>query len=121
LINLDAGAPSGPPVEWRIAGGNATPLGVTTQIALVARGWKADLGAASPNSDYWPFLARGVPAVFIIPGNRWEGLTDAEQKALRVRWDRYHQAGDEWHADFPFSGMARYAEAALAVARLLAN
>lgn len=121
LINLDAGAPSGRPVEWRIAGGNATPLGEITRKALSARGWKADLGNASPNSDYWPFLARGVPAVFIIPGNRWEGLTDAEQKALRVRWDHYHKASDEWAFDFPFSGMARYAEAALAVARTLAN
>ena len=121
LINLDAGAPPAPPTDWRIAGGAATALGATTKTALAARQWHATLGAASPNSDYWPFLARGVNAVFIIPGNHWEHTTDEQQKALRARWDHYHQAGDEWSADFPFSGLQRYAEAALTVGREVAN
>jgi len=115
LINLDAGAPPAPPLDWRIAGGSASPLGEKAQKALAARSWEAQLGQATPNSDYWPFLARGVNAVFIIPGNRWEGVTEEQQRALRARWDRYHQAGDHWSADFPFSGLKRYAEAALTV------
>lgn len=117
LINLDAGAPPAPPVDWRIAGGAASPLGEIARTALAAAKWEAQVGAATPNSDYWPFLARGVPAIFIIPGGNWEGVDAAQQAALRARWDHYHQAGDEWHADFPFSGLARYAEAALKVGR----
>ena len=121
LINLDAGAPPAPPLDWRIAGGAATPLGATAQGALATRSWEAQLGQASPNSDYWPFLNRGVPAIFLIPGSRWEGVDEAQQRALRARWDRYHQAGDHWSPDFPFSGLKRYAEAALLVGLAAAN
>ncbi|HEX6559017.1 MAG TPA: M28 family peptidase [Longimicrobiales bacterium] len=121
LINLDAGAPPVPPLDWRIAGGAETPLGAVTRGALAAHKWNAILGASSPNSDYWPFLRRGVQAVFIIPGAHWEGTTEAERVALSARWDHYHQAADEWSADFPFKGLQRYAEAALAVGRVVAN
>lgn len=121
LINLDAGAPSAPPLDWRIAGGTDSPLGETTKKALAARKWEAQPGAASPNSDYWPFLQRGVPAVFLIPGNRWEHTTEEAQRQLKAKWDRYHQANDEWAPDFPFAGLQRYAEAALAVGRVVAN
>ena len=121
VINLDAGAPSGPPTSWRLAGGTASPLGTTAQKALASRDWDAQLTPASPNSDYWPFLSRGVPAIFIIPGDTWENVTDEEQAALKTRWDRYHQAGDEWHVDFPFRGLLRYAEAALMVGRAVAQ
>jgi hypothetical protein len=113
LINLDAGAPPAPPVSWRIAGGNATPLGQLAARVAQDAGWKASLGDASPNSDYWPFLARGVPAVFIVPGSDWENVTAEQQKALSQRWDRYHQAGDAWHPEFPFAGLGRYADYAL--------
>ena len=122
LINLDAGAPPAPPVTWRIAGGQqAGALGETARQVATSRQWTADLGAASPNSDYWPFLERGVPSIFIIPGNQWENVNAEQQAALRQRWDRYHRADDEWHPDFPFSGLARYAEFAYLVGRAAAN
>lgn len=110
VINLDAGAPPAPPRDWRIAGGRGSPLGARAEEVARAAGWTAALFDASPNSDYWPFLVRGVPAVFIIPGGDWEGLTTEQRDALRRRWDRYHQPGDEWAADFPFAGLGRYAE-----------
>lgn len=121
VINLDAGAPPAPPVTWRIAGGSASPLGPLAAAIAADHGWSASLGDPSPNSDYWGFVARGVPAIFIIPGEQWEGLDDAARDRLRARWDRYHQAGDEWHPDFPFSGLARYARYALEVGRALAD
>ena len=121
VINLDAGAPPAPPVEWRIAGGGSSTLGTVAEEVGRRHNWSVILGAASPNSDYWPFLARGVPAIFIIPGNRWQNLSDAERDALRARWDRYHQAGDEWHPDFPFSGLERYAQIALEIGQVVAN
>jgi hypothetical protein len=121
LINLDAGAPSGPPIEWRIAGGAGSPLGATAEKVLKRNKWDVQLTAGTPNSDYWPFLARGVPAIFIIPGEKWENITTEQKTALRARWDRYHQAGDEWHPDFPFAGLKRYAEAALQVGRAISE
>jgi Zn-dependent M28 family amino/carboxypeptidase len=121
LINLDAGAPPVPPVSWRLAGGTEVPaLGSLATGLARSAGWQTALSAASPNSDYWPFLHRGVPAVFIIPGNEWEKTTVAERDALRARWDHYHEAADEWHSDFPFAGLARYAAYALALGRAAA-
>jgi hypothetical protein len=121
LINLDAGAPPAPPVNWRIAGGSDSPLGAKAADVAKQAGWTAALSGASPNSDYWPFLARGVPAIFIIPGNEWENTSPAQQQELNGRWNRYHQAGDEWAADFPFSGLTRYADFALRLGLAIAR
>jgi hypothetical protein len=119
VINLDAGAPPAPPVSWRVATKDRSRLAETAVRVAAERGWSAELVTASPNSDHWPFAARDVPAIFLIPGLEWEGLNATERDALRTRWDRYHQAGDEWHPEFPFAGLGRYAEYALAVARAL--
>lgn len=116
LINLDAGAPPAPPVSWRLAADPAAaPLvRAATDIAAV-HGWSITTSPAAPNSDYWPFARRGVPAVFVIPGAEWEDTSPEEQAALRRRWDRYHQPGDHWHPDFPFAGLRRYANFALEI------
>jgi hypothetical protein len=114
LINLDAGAPPAPPVSWRIAGGNS-PLGRAAARVAERHGWTTALGGAGPNSDPWPFLQRGVPSIFIVPGDEWEGVSPTRRAELRERWDRYHQPGDRWHPDFPFAGLGRYAEFALLV------
>lgn len=121
LINLDAGAPPAAPVSWRIAGGQGSPLGEIARQVGVNHKWTVDLGAASPNSDYWPFLERRVPSIFIIPGNQWENVDANQQAVLRLRWDRYHRADDEWHPEFPFSGLARYAQMAYEIGRAAAN
>ena len=56
--------------------------------------------------------------MLIIPGAApYEGLSEDSSAALRRRWDRYHQPSDEWAPDFPFAGMARYAEYAYLIAR----
>jgi hypothetical protein len=120
VINLDAGAPPAPPVSWRIAGGQGSKLGQIAQTVAIGQKWTADLSGASPNSDYWPFLQQHVPSIFIIPGNQWERTTPEQQTALRLRWDRYHRADDEYHPDFPFSGMARYGWYAYLVGRAAA-
>lgn len=121
LINLDAGAPPVPPVSWRLAGGTEVAALGTVAVDIAKRShWQTTLSAASPNSDYWPFLHRGVPAVFIIPGNEWENTTKAQHDALMARWDHYHEAADEWSPNFPFAGLARYAGYALALGRAAA-
>lgn len=121
VINLDAGAPPAPPRAWRLAGGTDSSLGRIAADVAAERGWEATPSEARPNSDHWPFLRRGVPAVFIIPGREWEGVDRAEQERLQRRWDRYHHPADHWAPDFPFSGLRRYAEFALALGRRVAN
>lgn len=121
VINLDAGAPPAPPRTWRVAGGTDSPLGQIAAAVAAEHGWEATTSEARPNSDYWPFLRRGVPAVFLIPGRDWEGVDRTEQERLHRRWDRYHHPADHWAADFPFSGLRRYAEFALALGRHVAN
>jgi hypothetical protein len=116
VINLDAGAPPAKPWTWRIAGGDSSALGELAMDVAARNGWSAVTSAATPNSDYYPFWDSGVPAIFIIPGPaKYEGISADSSDALRARWDRYHQAGDEWHEDFPFEGLGRYAEYALRV------
>ena len=116
LVNLDAGAPPAPPVSWRVAT-NDTTLAVSAARALEARGWSVERSSARANSDHWPLERAGVPALFLIPGADWEGLDEAGEASLRMRWDHYHQLDDEWSAEFPFSGLQRYAEAALEIVR----
>jgi hypothetical protein len=118
VINLDAGAPPARPWNWRLAGGEGSPLGTLGQDVALAHGWSASLSAATPNSDYFPFARRGVPAVFIVPGTApYEGLSADSSQALRRRWDHYHQASDEYADAFPFVGLQRYAEYAYLLAR----
>lgn len=121
LINLDAGAPPAPPRSWNVAGGHESTLGALAAAVAAEHGWTAEPTRASPNSDYWPFLRRGVPAVFLIPGQEWAGVTKEEKEALVRRWERYHLPGDEWAPDFPFRGLQRYAELGLALGRAAAN
>lgn len=121
VINLDAGAPPAPPIAWRIAGGTQSSLGEDAARIASERGWTTQLERARPNSDYWPFIQKGVPAAFIIPGRDWEGLSPEEEQRLFERWDRYHQRGDEWKPDFPWAGLQRYAEFGLALGRHVAD
>lgn len=114
VINLDAGAPPAPSVRWRVAGGDRSALGPLALEVAREAGWEALTSPASPNTDYYPFLRIGVPAVFLVPApGAFEGLTTDSSQALRRRWDHYHQAGDHWAGDYPFSGLVRYADYAL--------
>lgn len=121
-VNLDAGAPPAPSVEWRVAGGDRSSLGPLAVEVARRSGWTAQTSGATPNSDYFPLLRIGVPAVFLVPvPAAYEGLTLDSSNALRSRWDHYHQAADEWDPQFPFSGLVRYADYALRIGRMLAS
>ena len=110
-INLDAGAPPAPSVSWRIAGGDSSTFGAVAIDVARRAGWEAQSSPASPNSDYFPLLRIGIPAVFLVPGPApFEGMTAAASDALRRRWDHYHQAGDNWYPDYPYGGLVRYAD-----------
>lgn len=118
LINLDAGAPPARPVSWRLAGVDSTGLGASARRVADRNGWAISTSGARANSDYFPFHRSGVPSVFVIPGSgAYDGLSADSSAALRRRWDRYHQASDAWDPDFPFDGLARYADFALSLVR----
>jgi Zn-dependent M28 family amino/carboxypeptidase len=119
VINLDANAPAAPPSSWRIAGEEGSALvGLVRQEAM-REGWGVTLAQASPGSDYYPFVRRGVPAVFFVPGDGpYEGLSVTTSDSLRsALWGRYHMPNDEWEEHFPFDGLGRYADFATEVIR----
>lgn len=74
-----------------------------------------------PQSDHWPFAQAGVAATMLFPRSTLEGLSEEEARALTERWLHPHTPDDEWSPDFPFSGLERYAELALAIGRALAD
>lgn len=118
VINLDAGAPAAPPVRWQLAGVDGTGLGALAGAVAAERGWEITTSAPRPNSDYFPFTRRGVPGLLIIPGPLpYEGLSAESSSALFRRWDHYHQPDDEWAEDFPYAGLARYAEFAYLIGK----
>ena len=84
VINLDANLPAGPPRAWRVAGDPEGSLARLVVAEAGRAGWDATVAPPAPGSDYFPFVRRGVPAVFTVPS-------------------------DEWTADLPSLGIARYA------------
>ncbi len=121
VVNLDAGAPPAPSVEWRIAGGTVSTLGALADSVVSGHDWTVRLADPSANADYWPFLVRGVPAIFPVPEKTWEGVSTAERQTLLDRFERYHRPDDHWQPDFPFDGLERYAELALELVRAIAD
>ncbi|MFQ5702839.1 MAG: M28 family peptidase [Gemmatimonadales bacterium] len=120
VINLDAGAPAGIPTSWRLAGVDTAGIGTVALQIGSERGWQITTSPARANSDYYPFVREGVEALFLVPGpGHYEGLSTDSSNALRKRWDSYHRPGDEWHGDFPFLGLERYAEYAYLIGRAI--
>lgn len=120
VLNLDANVPAGRPTSWRIAGDADSPLVRLVARELERRGWSTAQALAAPGSDYFPFVRRGVPAVFFVPSDGpYEGRGDAESDSMRTSvWARYHRPSDAYSAHFPFEGLQRYAEVTRDVIRL---
>jgi Zn-dependent M28 family amino/carboxypeptidase len=94
-----------------VQGGVSSTLGASAAEVARRAGWETRLQPAGPNSDHFPFLRAGVPAVFLVPApGPYEALTTDSSQALRRRWDRYHRPSDEWRSDFPLDGLVRYAQ-----------
>ena len=121
VLNIDAGAPPAPPTRWRLAAGTRSWAGAVAAAVVERHGWTHRSDPGSPNSDHWPFVARGVPAVFLIPDGGYDGLDAEATRLLIERWDRYHRPDDEWDADFPFGGLERYASLGRDIAHALAG
>ena len=74
-------------------------------------------------SDHFSFAKRGVPAISFGSGNDWVDGGIAAGKAAEDDYTakRYHQQGDEWQADWPFTGMARDLQVLYVLGSELAN
>ncbi len=112
LFNFDANAPPGPPVSWRVAGVDGSPLVRQVESEAARRGWTTSIAPPAPGSDYFAFVQRGVPAVFFVPSDgTYEGMSITLSDSLRTGlWTHYHQPGDEYRAGFGFAGLMRYAD-----------
>jgi Zn-dependent M28 family amino/carboxypeptidase len=112
LFNFDANAPPGPPVSWRVAGVDDSPLVRQVESEAARRGWTTSIAPPAPGSDYFAFVQRGVPAVFFVPSDgTYEGMSITLSDSLRTSlWTHYHQRGDEYRAGFGFGGLMRYAD-----------
>lgn len=119
VVNLDANAPAARPRSWRIAGEEGSALVELVRREALREGGEATLAPPSPGSDYYPFIRRGVPAVFFVPGDGpYEGLSIPTSDSLRsALWGRYHMPDDDWDEHFPFEGLGRYADFATEVIR----
>jgi Zn-dependent M28 family amino/carboxypeptidase len=111
VINLDGNAPAGRPVAWRVAGDEEGALVRLVVNEATRQGWSTTLAPPAPGSDYYPFLRRGIPAVFYVPSDGpYEGMSLTMSDSLRTgMWSRYHQPTDEYREDFSFEGLERYA------------
>lgn len=111
VVNLDANAPPGRPLAWRIAGLEDDPLVQLVADEAARQGWASAIAPPAPGSDYFPFVRHGVPAVFFVPSDGpYEGMSVTLSDSLRsAMWIRYHQPGDRYDPAFPFEGLVRYA------------
>ncbi|WP_332653730.1 M28 family metallopeptidase [Brevundimonas sp.] len=74
-------------------------------------------------SDHFPLAKRGVPMAYAEGGGAFRDAPVAPREAARDEYGskRYHQADDEWSADWDLTGQIEDLEVALWIGRDLAN
>ena len=128
VINMDALDPHGPSRNFTISG--SAKLGLLDDLIADAKTFgmvyspdpKPEAGHFF-RSDHFSFAKRGVPAISFGSGNDWVDGGVAAGKAAEDDYTakRYHQQGDEWQADWPFTGMARDLQVLYVLGSQLAN
>jgi Zn-dependent M28 family amino/carboxypeptidase len=128
VINMDALDPHGPSRNFTISG--SAKLGLLDDLISEAKKFgmvyspdpKPEAGHFF-RSDHFSFAKRGVPAISFGSGNDWVhgGLAAGKAAEDDYTAKRYHQQGDEWQADWPFTGMARDLQVLYALGSDLAN
>ncbi len=128
VINMDALDPHGPSRNFTISG--SAKLGLLDDLIADAKKFGM-VYSADPKpeaghffrSDHFSFAKRGVPAISFGSGNDWVDGGVAAGKAAEDDYTskRYHQPGDEWQADWPFTGTARDLQVLYVLGSQLAN
>jgi Zn-dependent M28 family amino/carboxypeptidase len=128
VINMDALDPTGPAHNFTISG--SAKLGLLDDLIAGAKKYHMVYTADSKpeagyffRSDHFSFAKRGVPAISFGSGNDLVagGLKAGKAAEEDYTAKRYHQPGDEWQADWSFTGMARDLQLLYTVGSDLAN
>ncbi len=128
VLNMDALDPGGPARDFTISGTAKLDL-LDDLIAAGEQFGKTYTPDSHPEagyffrSDHFSFAKRGVPAISFGSGEDLvEGGVAAGRAAAKdYTAHRYHQPGDEWQADWPFTGMAQDLQLLYTVGSDLAN
>jgi len=114
VINMDALDPHGPSRNFTISGSAKLDLldDLISEAKKFGMVYSADPKPEAGHffrSDHFSFAKRGVPAISFGSGNDWidGGLAAGKAAEDDYTAKRYHQPGDEWQANWPFTGMAR--------------
>ncbi|MNI06572.1 hypothetical protein D3C73_595580 [compost metagenome] len=94
--------------------------------AAQGRGFVGDAGAAAGiyfRSDHFPLAKKGVPMAYLSSTGEFVDapIEPRQAKAADYRANRYHQAADEWEADWDYAGMLQDLEVLFKVGQDLAN
>jgi len=127
-FNLDSSAVFGRMSKLGVTGYGHSELDepVIAAAAGQGRGFVGDAGAAAGiyfRSDHFPLAKKGVPMAYLSStGDFLDAPIEPRlAKAADYRANRYHQAADEWEADWDYAGMLQDLEVIYQVGLDLAN
>lgn len=127
-FNLDSSAVFGRMSKLGVTGYGHSELDepVIAAAAAQGRGFVGDAGAAAGiyfRSDHFPLAKKGVPMAYLSStGDFLDAPIEPRlAKAADYRANRYHQAADEWEADWDYAGMLQDLEVIYKVGLDLAN
>ncbi|WP_332657994.1 M28 family metallopeptidase [Brevundimonas sp.] len=127
-FNIDAMNVYGRVADVDIIGSGQSNLDarVTAEAVRQGRNAKPDGNPASGSyfrSDHFPLAKRGVPMAYVDGGGAFRDEPVAAREAARSEYGarRYHQADDEWSADWDLRGQVEDLELIFNIGRDLAN
>jgi Zn-dependent M28 family amino/carboxypeptidase len=127
-INIDSANIYGRTKGFSIVGLGQSDLDERTTAAVVAQGREVlpDGGSAGGiyfRSDHFPLAQKGVPMAYGASAGDFRDAPVEPRIAARddYRANRYHQAGDEWSADWDYAGQIEDLNVYYNVGRALAD
>lgn len=126
-LNFDSYSPFGRVRDTVVTGADRTSFYSTVQ-SVAARHQLAIQPDGSPasgsyyRSDHYSFARQGVPAFSVNMGGAYVGKPEGFAAEKRKEYSgRYHQPGDQYHADWDFSGMEQFSRFGFALGLEIAN
>lgn len=127
-INIDIANVRGRVRDFRVLGSDKSSLGPTFERLIQADGWRISPDEFPERgyfyrSDHFSFAMAGVPAVSIAGGMSYEGRPAdwGRQQAEEFTSRRYHMPADEYDPSWDTRGPVQLAEAAVQLARHVAD
>ncbi len=127
-FNIDSAAVFGRMNKLGVTGYGHSELDepVIAAAAVQGRGFVGDAGAAAGiyfRSDHFPLAKKGVPMAYLSSTGEFVDapIEPRLARAADYRANRYHQAADEWEADWDYSGMLQDLDVMFKVGQDLAN